>query len=52
MKSNEEMKKGTEFNEIERRNEKDPFEKGEQHLIVVVCYSTQQWVILLDISSC
>ncbi len=30
----------------------DSFEKGEQHLVVVLCDSAQEWVILLDISSC
>jgi hypothetical protein len=45
------MKKGTEINGIERKNEKDLYERG-QHLIAVLCDSVQHWVILLDISSC
>jgi hypothetical protein len=46
--------KDTEINEMEWRNnsiENDSFEKGEQHLVVVLCDSAQQWVILLNISS-
>ncbi len=50
--------KGKEINEMDskwRNNsiENDSFEKGVQQLVVVLCYhSAQQWVILLDISSC
>ncbi len=42
------MKKGNEINEIERRNEKDSYEKGEQHLVVVLCNSAQQWVFFTE----
>ncbi len=52
IKQNVEIKKSTDINEIEWRKEKYSYEKGEQHLGVVLCYtaatvpsSGYHWVI-------